>query len=401
MNLQKISKKTPHIDSRQTLIALHNQKLETIGEYYKTVDKKKERLDQLKKIALSLPTRVSSSEFQKVMQKRENIENEINDLIEEIRNIELKTEELEYVSKSALYIEKYYEYKNREESEIKKKDNTETDTKENVDDQFIENMEMSSFITEKNISKKGILCEEYAINCLGIIHHGNKLQKKYQEEINRPLVCEECNINRELIVKEGIAVCVECGDVAEYSDQINNVEFNDEVQIISKFSYKKINHFKEWLQQLQARETSKPSQDIIDLLLLELKKDRITDTKDITRKRIKGYLKKLGLNKQYEHIPSIINKLCGITPSMISKNLQNKLISMFHEIQIPFKNHCPPNRKNFLSYSYTLYKMCQLLGEDDLLPCFQLLKSREKLYLQDTIWKGICSDLNWKFYPSL
>lgn len=36
---------------------------------------------------------------------------------------------------------------------------------------------------------------------------------------------------------------------------------------------------------------------------------------------------------------------------------------MFAEIQEPFERNCPPNRKNFLSYGYTLYKFCELLGE--------------------------------------
>ena len=69
---------------------------------------------------------------------------------------------------------------------------------------------------------------------------------------------------------------------------------------------------------MQAKETTTPSQEVVDLLLMELKKDRITDIKDITHKRIKGYLKKLRLNKQYEHTPALISKLCGLPPPTIS-----------------------------------------------------------------------------------
>lgn len=121
---------------------------------------------------------------------------------------------------------------------------------------------------------------------------------------------------------------------------------------------------------------------------MELKKDRIRDVNDITCARIKGYLRKLRLNKYYEHIPSIKYTLSGIPPPTIGKKLEEKLINMFKEIQNPFEKHCPKNRKNFLSYSYTLHKMCELLGEDELVECFPLLKSREKLYYQDKIWSG-------------
>ena len=155
--------------------------------------------------------------------------------------------------------------------------------------------------------------------------------------------------------------------------------------------------------QMQAQETTSPSEELIDKLLLELKKNRIKDITKINRTLIKGYLKKLRYTKQYEHIPAIINKLCGRPPPIITRELQAKLISMFEQIQTPFEKFCPKDRKNFMSYSYTLHKMCQLLGEDQLLPCFPLLKSREKLYLQDKIWKDICScdSISWQFYPSI
>jgi hypothetical protein len=48
-----------------------------------------------------------------------------------------------------------------------------------------------------------------------------------------------------------------------------------------------------------------------------------------------------------------------------------------------------------------LYKFCELLGEDQYLQCFPLLKSKEKLYQQDSIWKLICSDLRWEFIPTI
>ena len=82
---------------------------------------------------------------------------------------------------------------------------------------------------------------------------------------------------------------------------------------------------------------------------------------------------------------------------MISHELEAKLTDMFNEIQEPFEKHCPNNRKNFLSYSYTLYKFFQLLNKNDYLIYFPLLKSRDKLFEQENIWKGICKELNWKF----
>lgn len=39
--------------------------------------------------------------------------------------------------------------------------------------------------------------------------------------------------------------------------------------------------------------------------------------------------------------------------------------------------------------------------QDEYLKFFPLLKSNEKLYKQDQIWKKICKDLRWEFIPSV
>ena len=66
-----------------------------------------------------------------------------------------------------------------------------------------------------------------------------------------------------------------------------------------------------------------------------------------------------------------------------------------------FDVNCPLDRKNFLSYSYVLYKFCELLGEDAFLKYFPLLKSKEKLYQQDQVWQKICKEMRWQFIRSM
>jgi len=77
---------------------------------------------------------------------------------------------------------------------------------------------------------------------------------------------------------------------------------------------------------------------------------------------------------------------------------------MFDNIQGPFEKWSKiisPARKNFLNYNYIFFKMCQLLNKNEFLSLFPLLKSREKLYEHDQIWRGICKELNWKFIASI
>jgi hypothetical protein len=157
----------------------------------------------------------------------------------------------------------------------------------------------------------------------------------------------------------------------------------------------------EHISQFQGKESTEIPSEIYEMILKELDKERLNDLKSIKANKIREILKKLDLNKYYEHIPHIINHINGISPPTITKSQEETLRVMFKEIQIPFMKYCPPQRQNFLSYTYVLHKFCELLELDHLLPCFHLLKSREKLQEQDAIWEKICRDLGWKYYKSI
>ena len=91
----------------------------------------------------------------------------------------------------------------------------------------------------------------------------------------------------------------------------------------------------------------------------------------------------------------------GIKPPVMTPELEEKLCTLFMEIQRPYAKYCPEDRVNFLNYYYTIYKLCELLEEDEFLSYFPMLKDREKRIEQDAIWKNICEDLNWEFIPTV
>ena len=200
---------------------------------------------------------------------------------------------------------------------------------------------------------------------------------------------------------EAIFTCVECGYQEFILIDSDKPSYKDPPREASYFAYKRINHFNEWLAQFQAKESTEIPQEVFDLILVELKKERIIDTKKIKQTKIREILKKLKLTKFYEHVPHIINRINGQYAPIMSREVEEKLRFMFKEIQPSFHKHCPPDRNNFLSYSYVLYKFCELLELDEYLHCFPLLKNRDKLYGQDKIWQQICSDLKWEYLRSL
>tara|TARA_Y100000389_G_C17397916_1_gene483656 strand:- start:88 stop:1176 length:1089 start_codon:yes stop_codon:yes gene_type:complete len=219
---------------------------------------------------------------------------------------------------------------------------------------------------------------------------------------NIALKCEHCqSMEKTVLNNDSISVCNNCFSVQHLLTDNEKPSYKDPPKEISYFSYKRINHYQEWLNQIQGKETTDIPEEIFDKIMLELKKQRITNVKDINRQKIKDILKKLKINKYYEHIPYILNRITGIPNPNLTPELEEKLRNMFKEIQVPFLKHSPLVRKNFLSYSYVIHKFIQILGKDEYLKYFPLLKSREKLHQQEEIWKKICKDLGWKFIRSI
>ena len=134
---------------------------------------------------------------------------------------------------------------------------------------------------------------------------------------------------------------------------------------------------------------------------MEIKKQKISNMADLNLNKIKEILKRLGLNKFYEHSVHIMNRLNGLPMPNLSPELEEKLRAMFRQIQPLFVKYAHSNRKNFLSYAYVIRKFIQLLEKDQYLVNFPLLKSRSVLHEQDQVWKKICEELKWEFIASL
>lgn len=240
---------------------------------------------------------------------------------------------------------------------------------------------------------KSTLVDKY----LSIVNK-NHIKTINQEEIE---ICKVCKSSMICLQHDAIMICNNCGYQELLLVEQNRPILKQNTKDTSHFSYKRINHFREWCNQVQGKESTDIPDEIFEKILNEIKKEKISDTKTITYNKMRDILKRLRINKYYEHINYIINRINGIPTPQFSPELEEKLCNMFRNIQGPFLKHCPKDRKNFLSYSYVLYKFFQILGLHEYLKYFPLLKSREKLYVQDQIWRKICKELNYEIIPSL
>jgi len=221
---------------------------------------------------------------------------------------------------------------------------------------------------------------------------------KYIEEQNRLAIMDLdtcCRCKKSMLYTDYYRVCPGCGFEEDHTETSNCISYGqDTFQIVHQYSYKRSNHFNEWLNKIQAKQNAGLPPEIIPSICAEIKKQRLVKIDHVI---VRGIMKKLNFNKYYDHMFYITSQITKVKPPTFPPPLEEKLKDMFCMIQEPWSRVKPSDRSNFFSYGYILYKFCELLGEDSYLHFFALLKSESKLHNQDKIWEKVCQDLNWEF----
>lgn len=264
---------------------------------------------------------------------------------------------------------------------------------------------IDNFVKVEHHSNKNLIYQRYLVEVEKNVEAAQAMPSHGMRANEEAMTCGKCNKPYVFNQRESELLCLECGSAKSHIEMSeHNITYDQESQqnsIVSYFAYKRLNHFVEWLNSLQAKENTEIPEEVLEAVRAEFKKERACKRGDIKPAKVRAFLKKLKLNRYYENCHQIVNALNGVPAPRLPQYLEDRLKRMFGEIQEPFERHCPPTRKNFLSYSYVLYKFCELLGEDAIMQNFVLLKSREKLHQQDVIWKQICKHLQWEFIPSV
>ena len=360
----KISKK-----NNVTLDSKHREQINKF-EKYKTI-----KIPKLKKEIQTLKKELNNSNNN--IEKNMDIKDQIKQKKTTIKK--LKKEEKEYFLNNSNYIFNYFE---------KKKNLSEGKSKKHILHSFFDSnyneTNMNSSTTETETEK-----------------FMNNLDNSQIDINHYKLNYDRCECKGELIKVDhmGVMICNSCSKILPFLIENEKPSYKEPPKEVCFYAYKRINHFREILAQFQAKETTQIPEKVIEDIINQIKKERMT-IGQLTNKKAKDILKKLGYNKYYEHIPFIKDKL-GIKPPVMRPELEEKLCNLFLDIQKPYAKHCPEERVNFLNYYYVLYKMCELLGENQFLPHFPMLKDRVKRIEQDVIWKKICKELQWEFVPTL
>jgi predicted RNA-binding Zn-ribbon protein involved in translation (DUF1610 family) len=360
-NKQALTKETNTLD---------NKHREMVKHFSQQRNDKQAIQDKINQLEIDITNTTDMNKRAELLDMKDKLETEYNLIVSNY-------EEMDYYDNAGDLITDYYELRDKSSDETKEKKNIM---------EFLSNKKDKQVQPEQKLSNRANLFEKYCQRVDGI-------RIKHDDGSNRVKYCIECKIEKILDMAESAYICPFCGD--------SEIIILDEDRQIKDYSpYRRLNHFREWLNQFQAKQSPDiPEQVFIDIVR-ELNKNRITDLGILNKKNMKAILKKLGYNIYYEHVAYIINKLNNLPPPKITRDMEKLFISMFFQIQDPWEQYKQPDRKNFLSYSYVLNKFCELLELDHLLDCFPLHKDPDKIMENDQIWEKICKQLNWEYISS-
>ena len=229
--------------------------------------------------------------------------------------------------------------------------------------------------------------------------------------------CPRCNTRNGWVdaSRDAANICTVCGYVASYfiPDGTKGLTHEQRLHLPpAPYTYKPLAHFSDLINNVEAKSSShKIPQILIKELQAQFKLMEV-DFRRITPKDVRLRLREIkaghiydGGNRpirgcQYYEDIHFITRILNPTYKKVQIPEQRKTIlkSMFREVYPRFHANAraiQPKRKNFLSYPYVAYKFCELCGWHEYMHLFPLLKSREKLRVQDAILKRIFDELDW------
>jgi len=400
------SSKRSNPEARTTLDAIHHQKVQNMMEEKDQLHQYKQELDDLKK-------RINESSSDIEIWK---LERDAEILEKKIKSVEDGSELMDYYLRTGDILYNYYDIQDQIQQgtqvfaankakpgsilaileEVAQDNDTNNIDPFMMSSSVLTTASASTTVKESALEKKGLQRNQLLNDYLQL--EDPSMARNTVEEYDDPwTLCERCGNEMIMCLNEANLTCSKCGHQEFILVDSDKPSYKDPPREVCYYAYKKINHFNEWLAQFQAKESTEIPADIYDTILVQLKKERITNMSSLKPTKLREILRKMKCSKYYEHIPHIINRLNGQNAPFMSREDEEKLRHMFREIQPSFKKHCPKGRRNFLSYGYVLYKFCELLEMDEYLACFPLLKNRDKLYLQDKTWQKICLEMRWSF----
>ena len=255
---------------------------------------------------------------------------------------------------------------------------------------------------------------------MSLINDYMKISKKYlsdsdsESDYDTPTVskknkhqCTECKKKTFDVVDGTTYICIECGAQQEVHSATISFKDIDRVNISAKFTYERLIHFRDCINQYQGKQNTTIDPVVYKSLEEQFERhhllvgDKNTPNKikfkNITKDHISIFLKDLRYTRHYENINLIHYVLTEIPPDDIS-HLENKLMDDFivlTELYNKYKQEHKIPRKSFINSQYVLFQLLNRHKHHCKREDFNILKTIDRQYFHDEVTKDLFQELGW------
>jgi hypothetical protein len=233
--------------------------------------------------------------------------------------------------------------------------------------------------------------------------------------------CKNCS-GKNFELDDCMYICVDCG--CQQDEIINMTSYRDidRINISSKYTYERLVHFKDAMDQYQGKQKNIDRRiydelerefEIYHLLIGDKNTPKEIRFSKIKKHHIYEFLKELGKEKRnnsekqfytkhYENINLIHSEFSGIKPDDIS-HLEDSLMDDFLILSDlydkKYKQEEQTDRKSFMNTQHTLYQLLRNRGHKCKKEDFHILKTIDRKEFHDDTFSELFHQLGWVYVP--
>lgn len=240
------------------------------------------------------------------------------------------------------------------------------------------------------------------------------------------MICPNCKNKKDFEMEDNIYTCINCGCEQEDITHTSSYKDIDRVNISAKYTYDRTIHFRDAMNQHQAKQNCTIDKRIYDDLEEEFESHHllvgdctVSNEKrfsKIKKHHIYEFLKELGRSKHtasekqfytkhYENVNLIYCKFTGKQPDDISyleDDLMNDFSQLIEIYDKVYKDNDKTDRKNFLNTQHILYQLLRNRKHKCKKEDFNMLKTGDRKSFHDDVCENLFSNyLGWNYEPFL
>lgn len=226
---------------------------------------------------------------------------------------------------------------------------------------------------------------------------------------NASISCKNCGNRKEFdTVDTNVYICTVCSAQQVVLKTAASYKDVDRVNGASRYTYVRRVHFRDSMNQYQAKQNCTIDKKVYDKLKKELELHGLVDTsypeseklsryRMVTKEHIRIFLQELEMPKHYENINLIHYNITGKKPDDIGY-LEAKLMEDFDTLTDLYDKRCRNlDRKSFINTQCVLYQLLLRHRHKCEKEDFAILKTVEKKDFYDDVMRSLFAELMWSY----